>query len=392
MTGKPKLLWVGQVPAPANVAQAARGWALTPYDSTKPLAPQLKSAVLTVICPDGRAADLPWLASLIEQVEETDGVSVMLLPRDAETAWQLLSNHQGRLLCVADDMPAGDLGARFDALAAVQPLIWNLRAELSAANNLGHDEDNAAHILNEEMRLAGRLQRDFLPRKMPEVPSVHFEVLFRPAGWVSGDIYDVVRLDETHVGFYVVDAVGHGMPAALLTMFIRRALQTKRIDGHNYEIIPPEVSLLELNSSLCEQNLSICQFCTAVYGVLDVADLKLTYARAGHPEPVLLRADGSIEHLGGAGMLLGVFPETAFESRQVQLEPGDRVVLYTDGIEEALRPSPAGPEKLFGESIAPWAKLPGEQLLAKLTEQIDRRQGQSKHQDDITVLIAQVDQ
>ena len=64
MTGKPKLLWVGQVPAPANVVQAARGWALAPYDSTKPLAPQVKSAVLTVVCPDGRAANLPWLASL----------------------------------------------------------------------------------------------------------------------------------------------------------------------------------------------------------------------------------------------------------------------------------------------------------------------------------------
>ncbi len=251
MTGKPKLLWVGQVPAPANVVQAARGWEFVPYDSTKPLAPQLRSAVLTVICPNSRAADLPRLAALIEQIEETDGVSVMLLPREAETAWRLLSNHQGRLLCMAADTPAADLGARFDALAAVQPLIWNLQAELSAANDLGRGAGSAAHTLNEEVRLAGRLQRDFLPRKMPEVPPVHFSVLFRPAGWVSGDIYDVARLDETHVGFYVVDAVGHGMPAALLTMFIRRALQTKRIDGHNYEIIPPEVSLLELNSSLC---------------------------------------------------------------------------------------------------------------------------------------------
>ncbi|MBL7133111.1 MAG: SpoIIE family protein phosphatase [Phycisphaerae bacterium] len=392
MTGKPKLLWVGQVPAPANVVQAAGGWEFAPYNSAEPLGPQLKSAVLAVICPNGRTAELPRLAALIEQIEETDGLSVMLLDRQADTAWQLVSNHQGRLLCMPDDTPAAELAARFEALAAVQPLIWNLQAELSAANNLSRSAGSTVRVLNEEMRLAARLQRDFLPRKMPDVPPVRFAVLFRPAGWVSGDIYDVSRLDETHVGFYVLDAVGHGMPAALLTMFIRKALQTKHIDGHSYEIVPPEVSLAELNSSLCEQHLSICQFCTAVYGVLDVAELKLTYARAGHPMPLVLRADGSIEHLSGAGTLLGVFPEASFEPRQVQLAGGDRVVMYTDGIEEALRRSMRAPQKHFGDMIAPWAKLAGRQLLVKLTEQIDRGCAQSKHQDDMTVVVVQVDQ
>ncbi len=372
--------------------QAAAGWEFAPYDSAQPLGPQLKSAVLAVICPADRAAELPWLATLIKQIEQTDGVSVMLLPREAEGAWQLLSNHQGRLLCMADDTPVVELAARFEAVAAVQPLIWNLQAELSAANVLRHGASSDVHTLNEEMRLAARLQRDFLPRNMPDVPPIRFWLLFRPAGWVSGDIYDVTRLDETRVGFYIVDAVGHGMPAALLTMFIRRALQAKHIDGHSYEIVPPEVSLAELNRSLCEQHLSICQFCTGVYGVLDATDLKLSYARAGHPEPLLLRADGSIETLGGTGTLLGIFPEASFEPRQVQLGPGDRVVLYTDGLEEALRRSMAAPKKDLAELIAPWAKLAGDQLLAKLTEQIDSHQDESKHRDDMTAVIVQIDQ
>ena len=82
-----------------------------------------------------------------------------------------------------------------------------------------------------------------MSRRLPEVGPIRFGALYRPATWVSGDIYDVVRLDETHVGFYVADAVGHGMPAALLTMFIKKALLTKRILGHTYEILPPHVSL-----------------------------------------------------------------------------------------------------------------------------------------------------
>ena len=75
----------------------------------------------------------------------------------------------------------------------------------------------------------------------------------------SNVLYHFFRLDETHVGFYVVDAVGHGMPAALLTMFIRRALQTKRISGNSYQIIPPHVAIGELNVDICQADLSSCQ-------------------------------------------------------------------------------------------------------------------------------------
>ena len=147
----------------------------------------------------------------------------------------------------------------------------------------------------EQIQLAARLQQGFLPRRLPEVGLARFGVLFRPAGWLSGDFYDITRLDETHVGFYVVDAVGHGLPAALLTMFIKRALKTKRIAGSTYQIVPPHVALAELNVDICDQDLASCSFCTAVYCMLDVANHTLTYARAGHPAPVLLRADGRIE-------------------------------------------------------------------------------------------------
>src|ERR1700729_2181201 len=104
--------------------------------------------------------------------------------------------------------------------------------------------------LDEEMRLAARLQQDFLPKSLPQLGGVRFHTLYRPAGYVSGDLYDVMRLDECHVGFYIADAVGHGMPAALLTMFIKNALVTKQIDPSGYRLLTPGETMAKLNESL----------------------------------------------------------------------------------------------------------------------------------------------
>src|SRR5260221_832124 len=87
-------------------------------------------------------------------------------------------------------------------------------------------------------------------------------VFSRPAGYVSGDLYDVARLDETHVAFCIVDAVGHGMPAALLTMFIKRALVSKEIGPGGYRLLPPSETMRRLNYALVEQNLSAATFST----------------------------------------------------------------------------------------------------------------------------------
>src|SRR2546421_8377180 len=120
--------------------------------------------------------------------------------------------------------------------------------------------------LDEELRLAARLQQDFLPKSLPKVGNIRFHTLFRPAGHVSGDLYDVMRLDESHIGFYMADAVGHGMPAALLTMFLKQALVTKEIRPGGYRLLEPSQTMQKLNDSLVGQNLSQATFATALYG------------------------------------------------------------------------------------------------------------------------------
>src|SRR3954470_15833381 len=163
--------------------------------------------------------------------------------------------------------------------------------------------------VDEEMRLAARLQQDFLPKNLPQLGKIRFHSLYRPAGYVSGDLYDVMRLDESHIGFYMADAVGHGMPAALLTMFIKNALVTKQITSDGYRLLSPGETMAGLNDSIISQNLSYATFATAIYGYINCHTLEASFARGGHPNPVLSRPDGAVEDLTVDGSLLGIFPE-----------------------------------------------------------------------------------
>src|SRR6202453_5516879 len=118
------------------------------------------------------------------------------------------------------------------ALAQVESLraeLDTLRKEMNFMSRRDETLNFYMPRLDEELRLAAKLQQDFLPKTLPQIGPVHFHTLFLPAGYVSGDFYDVMRLDEKHIGFYIADAVGHGVPAALLTMFIKHALATKQI-------------------------------------------------------------------------------------------------------------------------------------------------------------------
>ena len=101
------------------------------------------------------------------------------------------------------------------------------------------DAQAFADNMAEQLRMAGLVQRDFLPSQLPNSDRLRWAAIFLPAEWVSGDIYDIVRIDEQHIGFYVVDVVGHGMPAALLTIFLKQALVMRETTGNSYRIFSP---------------------------------------------------------------------------------------------------------------------------------------------------------
>ncbi len=392
MADNPTLLWISDKPVPPNVFRAARRrWDLRTGHPARGLEPALAETKLAVLQPNGNYDDPILLAELVDQIEASHAVVVFMLPDSAGAIRDMLTARGGPFVCVSDDAPAEELAAKFAAAEALQPAISRLRTE--ATGSTPGSGNLAAEALSQELRLAARLQQDFLPRRLPEVGSARFGALFRPAFWVSGDMYDIMRLDETHVGFYVIDAVGHGRAAALLTMFIRRALQTKRITGAAYQIVPPHQTLAELNTDICHEDLSTGQFCTGVYCVLDSETMELTYGRAGHPEPVLLRADGTIESLPADGPLLGVFPEAEFESRTVHLAPGDRLLLYTDGAEDALKQPDEdfGHGKTFVHIAERYARMSREEMLLQMTASLDIKYGLTHPNDDIAIVVMDIE-
>lgn len=392
MSQRPRILWIGEGNGPpANVQQAVAGhWDFACASKAAPLAEQLQDVSVAMIRLNGSAGNPQKLQDLLEELSGSEAVVLVLLPEHARLAHRMISQRHGQFLCVSESAPPTDLAARLSAAKELQPALHSLRQELATVRDQRQSTEHALEEIDEQLRLAARLQRDFLPRRLPEVGSARFGVLYRPLSWVSGDIYDVARLDETHVCMYIADAVGHGMPAALLTMFIKKALQTKRISGQSYEIVPPDDSLGQLNADICDQNLSASQFCTAVYGVLDVSTLELTYARAGHPEPILVRGDGRIEFLNVRGALLGVFDDQTFPSQRVQLQQGDRIVFYTDGLEEALRPPDVPRETPLSEIIRPWLSIPRDELLLAINARVERHNEQGCVDDDVTVVVMDV--
>jgi len=382
-----QLLWVGSGPVPDNVRDAARIIGdLATYDEREPLDGQLRNASLALVRPNGHREDPDYTTSLMAEIQSSPAVGVFLLQPEDENTRRMVDKHEGHFLCAEEGIPADKLAIQLSAAAAIQPRITKLETELSAARDLNDLTNHTLEEVDEEMRLAARLQRDFLPRRLPEVGPAKFGVLYRPATWVSGDIYDIVRLDETHVGFYVADVVGHGMPAALLTMFIKKAMQTKRIVGNSYQIVPPHISLRELNLDICDQNLPSCQFCTAVYCVLDTENLTLTHSRGGHPEPVVLHSNGKVERIWVQGSLLGIFPGEEYQSATYQLRKGDRLLVYTDGAESLLGSGPVGQESDIDESFARWSQLTQEEMLLQLTAAADSRADNDPRRDDVTVV------
>lgn len=190
--------------------------------------------------------------------------------------------------------------------------------------------------LSEQLRMAGLVQRDFLPTQLPSTDRIRWATAFLPAEWVSGDIYDVVRIDDRYIGFYVADAVGHGVPAALLTIFLKQTLTMRETIETKHRVFTPAEVMQNLNKRMAAQKLSGYQFATCCYCLLDTKTLKLTCARAGHPYPILIRPNHKPRQLEIRGSLLGIFDQAEYTDLSIELAPGDKFLLYSDGTEALI--------------------------------------------------------
>ena len=252
--------------------------------------------------------------------------------------------------------------------------------------------------IDEEMRIAALLQREFVPDDLEPVHGVRFNSLFRPAGYVSGDIYDLVQLDEDHVGVFIADAVGHGVPAALMTIVIKRALVTSVPDPglpSGKRIVPPNEALFRLNNEMARQASNRRGFPSACYAVVNCRTRRVSLARAGHPFAMVVNPNGTCRWIKPQGTLLGIFPNQQYELADWTLEPGERLLIYSDGFEQAF-PTPERDasaatsnesfEYGYAAEFLDLANGPPVQAIQRLCTKLDEQAGSLNQDDDLTVI------
>jgi serine phosphatase RsbU (regulator of sigma subunit) len=239
--------------------------------------------------------------------------------------------------------------------------------------------------LHEEMILAAGMQQEFIPRESPSVHRLELGTLVRPSSFVSGDIYRVERVDDRHVALLVADAVGHGLSAGLLTMFLCSQLTLAAHDG----VRCPARILSGMNRALlaCAGRPKLA---TAACAIINEFTGEVTLASAGHPRPVLVGEHGP-RALQPEGMLLGVFPEAKYESCSVQMHPGDSLIIFTDGLDvvahtEAPAPPGAALVAWLGATFSPERTV--EEAIAAAQARLDCAIGSLRYPDDITIAVA----
>jgi serine phosphatase RsbU (regulator of sigma subunit)/CBS domain-containing protein len=235
--------------------------------------------------------------------------------------------------------------------------------------------------LRHNLRVAGRLQqRLLLPRKPPEWPELKWGIHYAPLDHLGGDYYDLAAAGPDKLGILIADASGHSVAAGMVAIMSRIAFA--EVAGQTDR--PGEV-LATMNHRL--QGMAEERFVTAFYGILNRRTRVFTFANAGHPYPLRYsKRTGEVTPLTAQGFLLGIMPDEVYREREVQLEPGDRLCFYTDGIVETRNEI----GELFGESrLQECLREPGDVLQRMLAAQKEFR-GSQPLGDDVTVMIGEL--
>jgi serine phosphatase RsbU (regulator of sigma subunit)/anti-sigma regulatory factor (Ser/Thr protein kinase) len=236
--------------------------------------------------------------------------------------------------------------------------------------------------LEQEMRVATLIQQQFLPRELPSLPGWQVAAYYGPARAVGGDFYDFIDLPDGRIGITVGDVTDKGVPAALIMARTQSILR-----GEAPRLISP-ARVLQRANELLVPDMPAKMFVTCLYGVLEPATGRLVFANAGHNLPCVRTSHGVID-LRATGMPLGLLPDMPYDEHEAVLEPGDSILLYSDGLVEAHDTG----NQMFGfprlrELMA--TDLVGSELLDHLLDQLHRFTGRGWEQEDDITLVALV--
>lgn len=296
-----------------------------------------------------------------------------------------------RILADMEIFSAGEMDHRTTAFS--QDEIGLVAAEFNRMAGrleiaLGREKEAAR--MNTELETAREIQKNLLPPKVPFIRGYDVAVTYRPAREVGGDYYDFFPINDTHIGIIIADVSGKSIPGALVMSTTRTILRF---------VVPGNLSAadtLKRTNAVVAQDIRRGMFVSAFYLILDVAHRRALVASAGHNPLVVCRADGTIQTVSPGGIALGfdkgpIFNRTLKEA-PLLLSSGDRVVMYTDGVVEAMnqKNEEYGDER-FHTFVRNSLALSSREFVAALLADLDAHQGAAEQHDDITMVTFRVD-
>lgn len=196
--------------------------------------------------------------------------------------------------------------------------------------------------IKKDIEAAGMVQRKLLPHKISDIGSLKIAWKFVPSSHIAGDIFNIMPLDDKHIGIYIIDVSGHGVQAAMLAVlihnFFRLGIDSRSIKekaGQQLTVanlLEPEQVVKALNTNFPMETYDA--YFTGIYGVLDIETFEFKVVNAGHPAPILVHKNKSIEFLDNADIPIGIMPDNIYNTTSYNFEAGDTLILYTDGLYE----------------------------------------------------------
>jgi sigma-B regulation protein RsbU (phosphoserine phosphatase) len=245
---------------------------------------------------------------------------------------------------------------------------------------------NKQKLLDRDLESAAAIQQSLLPSRSPRIENIQIAWKFEPCEQIGGDIFNIHHMDEDKVGLYMLDVCGHGVPAALISVAVSQFLNSgDGLLGNNCELVSPEVVLNKLDRAFPFERFD--SFFSIICMTIDIHEGLLTYSCAGHPPPVLMRPDGSIQTLDHRGPSIGFGCEDPIGQQSIQLQTGDKIMLYTDGLLESRNTE----EDFFGKSrfydvLKKHHHEPIQTMVDAVYADVNRFRHQAKPDDDISIL------